>query len=138
MPPKMHDTAYLDPNPPCSRALHRVLQGPTLQQGRHLGLPLVLQGVEKVLECHQVLFKGKMHVELGAAELLREATNLHCKNALEKKGAQKVVRFSCRQHVPISRSDAIVNFCECSRFLGHYPFDDLVFNISLTRYPIGS
>src|ERR1700730_1048377 len=77
-------------------ALRDVLQGPTLQQGRHLGLPFVLQGVEKILKCHQIFFERKMHVEFGAAKLLREATNLHCKNALEKKRAQKIIRLSCR------------------------------------------
>src|SRR5262252_1002597 len=84
------------PRPGHPAALRRVLQGPTLQQGRHLGLTLVFQGVEEILKCHQIVFERKMHIEFGTAKLLRKATNFHCKNALEKKRAQQFVRLSCR------------------------------------------
>jgi hypothetical protein len=59
-------------------------QRAAFQQGRHLGLSLLLQSVEEGLERHQIFLKGKMHVQFRSAKLLRKTPDFHREHALKK------------------------------------------------------
>src|SRR5215469_4723226 len=94
------------PRPGHPAALRRVLQGPTLQQGRHLGLTLVFQGVEKILKCHQIVFERKMHIEFRRREIVAQSHEF----SLQKRARKEASATVCPPFVPIERTSRPIGY----------------------------